>query len=129
MRVDEAGDEAEARQFATMAVQAYGMLPPDEVDLDARFHLGLLHLVLDEVDAAEREADLILAVDPEHLLALAVKARAAESRGDEAARVATYETFLDVLPAGLASGKPEYEMHDRMLESEAVRAREATGRI
>jgi hypothetical protein len=29
---------------------------------------------------------------------------------------------------GLAAGKPEYEMHDRMLEAEAVRARETTGR-
>jgi hypothetical protein len=36
--------------------------------------------------------------------------------------------FLDALPAGLASGKPEYAMHDNMLESEAVRAREATDR-
>ncbi|MGB5528327.1 MAG: zinc ribbon domain-containing protein [Gemmatimonadota bacterium] len=128
MREDEAGNEAQAQQFATMAIQAYGMLPPAEIDADARFHLGLLNLVLDDADAADREADLMLAVDSQHLLALAVKARAAAVRGDTEAQQAAYTKFLDALPAGLASGKPEYGMHDNMLESEAVRAREATGR-
>jgi hypothetical protein len=128
MRTSEAGSTAEAQQFAAMAVQAYGMLPPAEVDADARFHLGLLHMVLDDPDAADREADLILAVEPDHLLALALKARVAQRREDAAARAEAYGRFLDALPAGLASGKIEYQMHDAMLESEAVRAREVTGR-
>lgn len=128
MRLDEGGGEAEAAQFATMAVQAYGMLPPEEVDADARFHLGLLHLVLGDADAAEREAGLILAVDSEHLLALALTARVWDARGDDAATVQAYGRFLDALPAGLTSGKPEYQVHDGLLEREAVRAREVTGR-
>jgi hypothetical protein len=128
MREDEAGNEAQAQQFATMAIQAYGMLPPGEVDADAHFHLALLNLVLDDVDAADREADLILSLDDEHLLALSIKARVAQTRGDAAAEAAAYNRYLDALPAGLTSGTPEYEMHDNMLEAEAVRAREATGR-
>ena len=128
MREDEAGNEAQAQQFATMAIQAYGMLPPAEIDLDARFHLGLLNLVLDDPDAADQEADLMLAVDSQHLLALSLKARAAGLRGDTAAQQAAYTMFLDALPAGLTAGNPEYAMHDNMLEAEAVRAREATGR-
>jgi hypothetical protein len=128
MRVDEAGDVAEAQQFAPMAIQAYGMAPPEDIDADAHFHVALLHLVLDDLDAADLEADLILSLENEHLLALAIKARVAEGRGDEAARADAYNRFLDALPTGLASGKPEYEMHDRMLEAEAVRARETTGR-
>ena len=128
MREDEAGNEAQAQQFATMAIQAYGMLPPAEIDLDARFHLGLLNLVLDDPDAADQEADLMLAVDSQHLLAFALKARSAGLRGDTAAQQAAYTMFLDALPAGLTAGNPEYAMHDNMLESEAVRAREATGR-
>lgn len=128
MREDEAGNEAQAQQFATMAIQAYGMLPPAEIDADAQFHLALLNLVLDDADAADREADLILALDSEHLLALSIKARAADTRGDAAGRTAAYNRFLDALPGGLTSGKPEYQMHDNMLEAEAVRAREVTGR-
>jgi len=128
MREDEAGNEAQAQQFATMAIQAYGMLPPEEIDADARFHLGLVDLVLGDADGADREADLILSLDDDHLLALSLKARVAEARGDEAARVDAYNRFLDALPAGLASGAPEYQMHDSMLEAEAVRAREITGR-
>jgi len=128
MREDEAGNEAQAQQFATMAIQAYGMLPPAEIDLDARFHLGLLNLVLGDPDASDREADLMLAVDSQHLLAFSLKARAAGLRGDTDAQQAAYTMFLDALPAGLVAGNPEYAMHDNMLESEAVRAREATGR-
>jgi predicted nucleic acid-binding Zn ribbon protein len=128
MREDEAGNEAQAQQFATMAVQAYGMLPPEQIDEDARFHLGLIDLVLGDVDGADREADLILSLDEDNLLALSLKARVAEARGDEAALLAAYERFLDALPAGLASERPEYRMHDGMLEAEAVRAREVTGR-
>jgi len=128
MREDEAGNEAQAQQFATMAIQAYGMLPPAEIDADAQFHLALLNLVLDDADAADREADLILALDDEHLLALSIKARAADARGDTAARTAAYNRFLDALPGGLTSGKAEYQMHDNMLEAEALRAREVTGR-
>lgn len=128
MREDEAGNEAQAQQFATMAIQAYGMLPPAEIDPDAHFHLGLLNLVLDDTDAADREADMILALDSQHLLALSIKARVAEARGDSFSQEAAYAMFLDALPAGLTSGKAEYQMHDNMLEAEAVRAREATGR-
>lgn len=128
MRVDEAGNEAEAQQFATMAIQAYGMVPPEEMDADGMFHVGLLYLVIDDAESADREADLILSLESEHLLALALKARAAESLGDEAGRKAIYGRFLDALPAGLASGRTEYEMHHRILESESITARELTGR-
>lgn len=128
MREDEAGNEAQAQQFATMAIQAYGMLPPAEIDPDAHFHLALLNLVLDDADGADREADIMLSLDGQHLLALAIKARIADARGDSGALAAAYNRFLDALPAGLTSGRPEYEMHDNMLEAEAVRAREATGR-
>lgn len=128
MREDEAGTEAQAQQFAAMAIQAYGMLPPGEVDADAHFHLALLNLVLDDADAADREADLILALDNQHLLALSIKARVADTRGDAAGQAAAYEQFLDALPAGLASDRSEYQMHDAMLEAESVRAREVTGR-
>lgn len=128
MREDEAGNEAQAQQFATMAIQAYGMLPPAEINEDARFHLGLLDLVLGDVDGADAEADLILSLDEDHLLALSLKARVAAARNDEAAQIAAFNRFLDVLPEGLASDRPEYRMHDGMLEAEAVRAREITGR-
>ncbi|MBT8478617.1 MAG: zinc ribbon domain-containing protein, partial [Gemmatimonadetes bacterium] len=99
MREDEAGNEAQAQQFATMAIQAYGMLPPGEIDADAHFHLGLLNLVLDDVDAADREADLILSLADEHLLALSIKARVASARGDAAAQAEAFNRFLDALPA------------------------------
>ena len=121
MREDEAGNEAQAQQFATMTIQAYGMLPPAEIDADARFHLALVHLVLGDVDAADQEASYILAVDSQHLLGLSIKARVAEARGDTAAQAAAYGMFLDALPAELTSGKAEYQ-NARQHAGDGVRA-------
>jgi hypothetical protein len=127
MSTDEAGDHARAQFFAGMAIQAYAALPPEESDLDARFHRGLLQLVMDDPEAAAAESSALLAADPDHLLGLVLVARIAEQRGDQAARRSAYERFLGALPAGLVSGRPEYEMHDGLLETEAERAREIIG--
>lgn len=128
MQTDEAGDAERARFFASMAIQAYAGLPDEQVDLDARFHLGLLHIVMGDAAAARAEMQHILAADPDHLLGLTLAARTAELEGDEAGRRSAYERFLEALPAGLASGRAEYQMHDRLLQTESERAREATGR-
>jgi hypothetical protein len=127
MRTDESGDTERAQFFAHMAVQAYDGLPPEQLDLDARFHQGLLRLVMKDPAGAAADADEILAADPDHLLGLVLSARAADAGGDEMGMVAAYERLLGALPVGLASGRQEYEMHDRLLESEAERARALTG--
>lgn len=127
MSSEEAGDLERAQFFANMAAQAYTGLPEAERDLDARFHVGLLHLVMEDPSGASAEAQAILAEQPDHLLGWVLSARVAEARGDEVARRAAYTRFIEALPAGLASGQPEYLMHDRMLESEADIARGVTG--
>lgn len=128
MSTDEAGDPERAQFFANMAVQAYQGLPPGELDLDARFHVGLLRLVMKDPSGAEAEAEAILDAQPDHLLGLVLSARVAQAGGDQARLREAYSRFLEGLPAGLASGQPEYLMHDRMLESEAEQARAVTGR-
>jgi len=128
MTMRESGDPEQAKFFANMAVQAYGAVPADELDFDARFHLGLLYLAQDDAASAMVTADTVLAVDPDHLLALALVARAAEMEGDLERQAEAYGRFLDALPAGLTSNRPEYVEHDRYLEIEAEKAREVTGR-
>jgi hypothetical protein len=117
MRLRAAGDpEGRASFFARMGVQAYGRVPPSEVDADVRFHVGLLELVRGRPDAAAAEADSILSENAGHLLGLLLAARAAEARGDadasgrwrDSLRAAAGRTSLDA--------RPEYRAHDSMLE-------------
>lgn len=127
MTASESGDAERASFFAKMAADAYGRVGEADYDLDARFHVGLLRLELGDLEGARSAADSMLALSPDHLLALIVAARAAEAAGDEEGRARYYARFLAGLPAGLASGRPEYEAHDTLLESEAERARQVTG--
>jgi hypothetical protein len=127
MRLQESGDVERARFFANMAVQAYDAVPPDGIDADARFHLGLLDLLQQDPDAAEAQADAILTSDPDHLLGIMLRARVAEARGDAAAERAAYARFLDLMPAQQARELPEYRAHAALLDAEAAKAREVTG--
>jgi hypothetical protein len=79
MREQETGNEGQASQFANMALQAYGQVPPDQIDLDALFHVGLLHLLMGDSNTATSIAESILADDESHLLALLLGRRAAAS--------------------------------------------------
>lgn len=128
MRTDDQGDADQAKFFANMAVQAYAAVPPGEIDADARFHLGLLHLLQDDPGAAAAEAESILSARPDHLLGLVLEARAAAARGDADGEREAYGRFLDALPAERDAALPEYGMHGGLIDSEAARARDVTGR-
>jgi predicted nucleic acid-binding Zn ribbon protein len=127
MREEDGGDTERAKFFANMAVQAYGQVPPAEIDLDAHFHLGLLQLLQENTQVARAEAETILAVRPNHLLGLALSARVARAEGDDAAEAAAYDRFLESLDSERASGLTEYQMHGTLIDNETVRAREVTG--
>lgn len=127
MREEDGGDTERARFFANMAVQAYGNVPPAEIDLDAHFHLGLLQLLQENREAAGAEAEAILSVRPDHLLGLALAAQVASAEGDAEAEAAAYGQFLEVLESERAAGLPEYQMHGALIDIETARAREVTG--
>ncbi len=127
MMTEDEGDNERAKFFAEMAVQAYAAVPEPEMDLDAHFHLGLIHLLREDIGAAESEAEQILSVRPTHLLGLALQARVAESNGDTNGMRETYGEFLSNLEAERLTGLSEYEMHGSYITSEAARAQELTG--
>lgn len=109
MQANEAGARDTAVMFATMAVQAYGML--DAIDDDARFHLGLIQLVASNPDAALAQADTIAAGTPTHLFAAMLRADAARATGDSAAAKRAEDTYLQNFDAELAAARPGYEHH------------------
>lgn len=119
LRTEAAGDTARALFFADMGLKAYGALPEVELDLDARFHVGLLETMRGDTAAAGRTAGTILAVAPDHLLALLLRARLAELAGDGAARAEARRHFLSVLDSERATGRPEYAQHANLIDAEA----------
>lgn len=109
MRTASQGDSAGARSFVPMALDAYGML--DELDADAQYHLGVLHLLNGNPAGARAAADAILATDPNHLFGLFTAAQAAQRAGNPAEAQSLFRRFLDAYPTELTRELPEYTAH------------------
>lgn len=121
MRTEAAGDSAQARFFADMGLQAYGGLPPTDIDADARFHIGLLRLMTGDRAGARESADAILTGNPDHLLAWIIRINVAEALADEAALAEARESFRSALASERASGRPEYAQHAGLIDEQARR--------
>ena len=123
MALREEGDPGgRAGFFAQMGVRAYQRVPPDQVDPDLRFHLGLLQIVQGDPAAAAAQADTILAGDADHLLGLLLAARAAGAAGDEAAADRWRDSLAVVAPGADLEARPEYRAHRNLIEEAADRA-------
>ena len=114
MREAEGGDSTRARFFLPMALEAYRQVP--ELDADARYHLGVLHLFGGDGSAARAQADTLLAGSPDHLFGLYVAARADEALGDRDRALARFQRFLQVYDREIAGGRPEYTAHQQALD-------------
>jgi Double zinc ribbon len=106
------GDTADAMQFQPMAVQAYQVAEP--LDLDGLFHESLLQGIRDP-ETALATAKRILATDPDHLLGLGAAAQWSAAMGDTATAVGYYKHFLKVYDAQIAKKLPEYDAHKQYL--------------
>jgi uncharacterized membrane-anchored protein len=113
MRSVSAGDSAAARSFAPMALAAYEMV--DDIDLDGRYHVAVLHLVNGDAPAARSEAGAILDQVPTHLFGLYTAAQAEELMGDRQAAADLYSRFVENYEAEVALGRPEYREHEPIL--------------
>jgi tetratricopeptide (TPR) repeat protein len=106
------GDTTDAMDFQPMAVQAYKVAEP--LDLDGLFHESLLEELTDPAAALET-AKRILATDPDHLLGLGAAAHAALAAGDTTAALGYYKHLLKVYDAQVTKQLPEYEAHKTLL--------------
>lgn len=125
MTAAEAGDTARVQFHTTMAIQAYQML--GELDGDALYHLGLIHLVRGETGEALAQATALEKEAPNHLLASILRQSAASATGDKVAEQAAYSDFLAHYDSEIAIARPEYEMHRNTIDSFLTAARGATG--
>src|SRR5213083_2579479 len=115
MTLHSQGKSDSAGFFLPMALQAYAMLPA--LDVDARYHIGVLDLTGGDETGALAQADSINHAVPNHLFASMLRARALELRGDAAGARRAYGDFLRHETAERARKRPEYADHQSNLDS------------
>ena len=123
MSAAEDGDTARVAFHTTMAIQAYQML--GELDQDARYHIGLIHIVRGETGQALAQADSMEAAVPGHLLGTVLRHTAARASGDSAVAQDAYRRFLASYDSENSIPRPEYEMHRNSIEAFLDSARSA----
>jgi Double zinc ribbon len=109
MRLHERGRSDSVQFFAQMAIPAYQMLQP--LDLDARYDMGRIAEVAGLADFARAQADTILRANPNHLLGLILAIRAARLTGDESAATAFERRLIAAEPAERRQALVEYTRH------------------
>src|SRR5438445_4353443 len=117
------GKADSAEFFLPMALQAYAMLPA--LDVDARYHIGVLDLTGGDETGALAQADSINHAVPNHLFASMLRARALELRRDAPGARQAYDNFLRHEAAERARKRPEYAEHETNLNTfheQAIRA-------
>ena len=104
--------------FVDMALQAYAAVPPEQVDADLHFHIGLLRLVQGDSTGVRRSVETILGSDEEHLLGLVLAARLADYQGD-GDRADQYRVRVRsaVEAAGGVPDLPEYQSHRPLIDA------------
>lgn len=109
MSLHERGRADSVQLFAPMALQAYEMIGP--LDLDQRYDVGRIAAIAGDADEARAQADTILAQHPNHLLGLILAANAAHMRHDADAERRYHNALVAAAPAERAKQLAEYTTH------------------
>src|SRR5882762_3023222 len=118
------GKADSAEFFLPMALQAYAMLPA--LDVDARYHIGVLDLTGGNAAAAVAQADTIRRAVPTHLFGFMLRARGLELERDTAGARRAYGDFLKHEAAERKRRRPEYDEHAQNLDAFHEQATAAT---
>ncbi len=121
MREAEAGKTENVRTFLPMAVAAYEMIAP--LNLDQRYDLGRIGEVAGDSALARAQADSILRERSAHLLGLVLGAKAARMVGNEPHARQFDARLLSVEPRERSAGLPEYLLHKNDIDAALALAR------
>jgi hypothetical protein len=127
MTASEQGDTATAMRFAPMALLAYRNLPASDLTADSRFHAALIRLHTGDPAGAHLLADSILAAESGHLFGFIVRNGVGRALGNAALVRQSYQDFLAHVEAEMRAGRPEYQLHQTMLDNFQRTARQAVG--
>src|SRR6266852_5497162 len=124
MTLHSQGKADSAGFFLPMALQAYATLPA--LDVDARYHIGVLDLTGGNAAAAVAQADTIRRAVPTHLFGFMLRARGLELERDTAGARRAYRDFLKHEAAERKRRRPEYDEHAQNLDAFHEQATAAT---
>src|SRR5438477_5145358 len=124
MTLHSQGKADSAEFFLPMALQAYAMLPA--LDVDGRYHIGVLDLTGGDYAGALAQADTIRRAAPTHLFGFMLRARALELTHDAAGALRAYRAFLRNEAAERARQRPEYGEHAQNLDAFRDQAKQVT---
>jgi hypothetical protein len=113
MSAAENGDTATAMQFMPMALAAFDMAQP--LDLDGLWHLALLHETNKDLPSALAVLRQGLDANPDHLLLLGAAAEVSLRSGDAAAARQYNAHFLQVYDGEIAKNLEEYRGHSNVV--------------
>lgn len=105
--------------FANMGVQAYNRVPPEQVDDDLRFHVGLLQMAAGNPAATRAEADTILASAPRNLFGLLLAYQADSAQGKQAEAARFLSRYRAAFKATDLDSRQAYQAHRDLLEKVA----------
>jgi hypothetical protein len=111
MRLDSEGKKDSVAIFAPMAIRAFQMIPPAEVDADARYDVGRVAQIAGALPLARAQADTILAAAPTDLLGLTLAMRVARDMGDTKSAAAYGKRLRAAAPAERKKDLPGYKLH------------------
>lgn len=126
MRLAEENKTDSMQFFLPMALQSYAQLPA--LDVDARYHVGVLDLAGENSAGALAEADSIRQSVSTHLFAYILRARAYQQRSDTRNVRQAFQDFLRVEAQERARQRPEYADHAQTLDAFSAEAKQATAR-
>lgn len=115
MTENEAGNIENVRTFMPMAIAAYEMLSP--LNLDQRYDLGRIAEVGGDSTLARAQADTILKARPTHLLGLILAAKAARLEKNDKAAQAFDARLVAAEAKERASGLGEYLLHKNDIDA------------
>lgn len=116
----EAGRTENVRTFMPMAIAAYEMLAP--LNLDQRYDLGRIGEVGGDTALARAQADTILAAKPNHLLGLILKAKAARMEGNASRAKDADAKLLAAEATERSAGLKEYLLHKNDIDAAVAAA-------
>ena len=109
MAADERGNTTEAKKFAPMALEAYRLVK--QPDSDAHYHVGLINLVLGDIEQVRKQVETLNKAAPDHLLGLYLEINVARKAADKAAEESAAARFNAAYDKEIATNKPEYQAH------------------
>lgn len=113
----EGGNSATVRHLSQEALTTFATIPPDQRDVDSRYHVAMLMAVAGDWAGALAEADSILAAFPDHLFGYYVRGVVAQLQHDSTGARQARTKFTAAYAREMASERPEYLEHRQLLEA------------